>query len=138
VGSRRDAARIPGIDILVGEGDSFDFGHHRARILETSGHTIGHICYVFDADDAAFVGDTLFSMGCGRLFEGTPDQMWTSLQKLMGLPDDMRVYCAHEYTESNGRFAVTMEPRNAELATRLREVAMLRSAGRPTPQHHRP
>ncbi len=132
VGSRNDAARIPGIDVLVGEGDTFDFGSHRARILETSGHTIGHICYVFDADHAAFVGDTLFSMGCGRLFEGTPQQMWTSLQKLMGLPDDIRVYCAHEYTEGNGRFAVTMEPQNTELAARVREVATLRAAGRPT------
>ncbi|MDH4022120.1 MAG: hydroxyacylglutathione hydrolase [Gammaproteobacteria bacterium] len=132
VGSRNDAARIPGIDVLVGEGDTFDFGEHRARILETPGHTTGHICYVFDDDNAAFVGDTLFSMGCGRLFEGTPEQMWASLQKLMGLPDDMRVYCAHEYTQSNGRFAVTMEPENAELAARIREVAMLRAAGRPT------
>ena len=132
VGSRSDAARIPGIDIEVGEGDTFDFGSHRARILETSGHTLGHICYVFDADKAAFVGDTLFSMGCGRLFEGTPQQMWASLQKLMRLPDDVRVYCAHEYTQSNGRFAATMEPRNAALAARIREVATLRAAGRPT------
>lgn len=132
VGSRSDAARIPGIDIQVGEGDTFDFGSHRARILETSGHTLGHICYVFDADRAAFVGDTLFSMGCGRLFEGTPQQMWDSLQKLMRLPDDVRVYCAHEYTQSNGRFAVTMEPQNAALAARIREVAALRAAGRPT------
>lgn len=132
VGSRSDAARIPGIDIQVGEGDTFDFGSHRARILETSGHTLGHICYVFDADRAAFVGDTLFSMGCGRLFEGTPQQMWASLQKLMRLPDDVRVYCAHEYTQSNGRFAVTMEPQNAALAARIREVAALRAAGRPT------
>ena len=132
VGSRNDAARIPGIDVLVGEGDTFDFGKHRARILETPGHTIGHICYVFDEDKAAFVGDTLFSMGCGRLFEGTPEQMWTSLQKLMGLPDDTRVYCAHEYTQSNGRFAVTMEPQNTALAARLQEVATLRAAGRPT------
>jgi hydroxyacylglutathione hydrolase len=132
VGSRADAARIPGIDILVGEGDRFSLGTHEARILETSGHTVGHICYVFDADKAAFVGDTLFSLGCGRLFEGTPAQMWASLQKLMGLPDDVRVYCAHEYTEGNGRFAVTMEPRNPALAGRVAEVAALRAAGRPT------
>jgi len=132
VGSRNDAARIPGIDVRVGEGDTFDLGNHRARILETPGHTSGHICYVFDDDKAAFVGDTLFSMGCGRLFEGTPQQMWTSLQKLIGLPDDTRVYCAHEYTQSNGRFAATMEPNNAELAARIREVATLRAAGRPT------
>jgi hydroxyacylglutathione hydrolase len=132
VGSRSDAARIPGIDVRVGEGDSFALGRHRARILETSGHTVGHICYVFDDDRAAFVGDTLFSMGCGRLFEGTPAQMWTSLQKLMRLPDDTRVYCAHEYTQGNGRFAVTLEPGNAALAERVREVAVLRAAGRPT------
>ncbi len=132
VGSRGDAARIPGIDILVSEGDHFALGTHRARILETSGHTVGHICYVFDDDRVAFVGDTLFSMGCGRLFEGTPAQMWNSLQKLMDLPDDMRVYCAHEYTASNGRFAVTIEPRNAALAARVAEVAALRAASRPT------
>ncbi|MEO7387622.1 MAG: hydroxyacylglutathione hydrolase [Gammaproteobacteria bacterium] len=132
VGSRADAARIPGIDILVGEGDRFSLGTHEARILETSGHTVGHICYVFDADKAAFVGDTLFSMGCGRLFEGTPIQMWGSLQKLMALPDDVRVYCAHEYTASNGRFAVTMEPKNVALAARVQDVATLRAAGQPT------
>lgn len=136
VGSRADAARIPGIDVLVGEGDRFALGSHEggheARILETSGHTVGHICYVFDADKAAFVGDTLFSLGCGRFFEGTPAQMWASLQKLMALPDDVRVYCAHEYTQSNARFAVTMEPGNAALAARVAEVAALRAAGRPT------
>ena len=132
VGSRSDAARIPGIDILVGEADHFALGAHPARILETSGHTLGHICYVFDDDRVAFVGDTLFSMGCGRLFEGTPAQMWFSLQKLMSLPDDMRVYCAHEYTASNGRFAVTMEPQNAALAARVADVAALRAASRPT------
>lgn len=132
VGSRSDAARIPGIDILVGEGDRFALGSHEARILETSGHTVGHICYVFDADKAAFVGDTLFSMGCGRLFEGTPGQMWTSLQKLIALPDDTRVYCAHEYTASNTRFAVTLEPHNAALMARAQTVAALRAGGKPT------
>ncbi len=132
VGSRSDAARIPGIDILVGDGDSFALGSHRARVVETSGHTVGHICYLFEEDLAAFVGDTLFSMGCGRLFEGTPAQMWASMQKLIVLPDATRVYCAHEYTASNGRFAVTLEPQNAALATRVREVAALRAAGQPT------
>ncbi|MEO8444773.1 MAG: hydroxyacylglutathione hydrolase [Gammaproteobacteria bacterium] len=132
VGCGADAARIPGIDVRVGDGDHFVLGTHEARVFETPGHTVGHICYVFDADRAAFVGDTLFSLGCGRLFEGTPAQMWASLQKLMSLPDDTRVYCAHEYTASNGRFAVTMEPDNAALTTRVREVAALRAAGRPT------
>ncbi len=132
VGSRSDAVRIPGIDVLVGEGDTFALGDHRARIVETSGHTVGHICYLFEADLAAFVGDTLFSMGCGRLFEGTPAQMWASMQKLSALPDATRVYCAHEYTAANGRFAVTLEPQNAALTDRVREVAELRAAGRPT------
>lgn len=132
VGSRADAGRIPGIDIQLDEGDRFSLGAHEARILETSGHTVGHICYVFDGDQAAFVGDTLFSLGCGRLFEGTPAQMWASLQKLMALPGDTRVYCAHEYTASNARFAVTMEPHNGALAARVAEVTALRAAGKPT------
>ena len=132
VGARSDAARIPGIDVLVAEGETFALGTHKARIIETSGHTIGHICYVFDADHAAFVGDTLFSLGCGRLFEGTPAQMWDSLQKLMRLPDDTRVYCAHEYTQGNGRFALTLEPRNAALTARMREVDTRRAAQLPT------
>lgn len=132
VGCGADAARIPGIDVRLAEGDVFRLGSHEARVLDTPGHTVGHICYVFDADRAAFVGDTLFSLGCGRLFEGTPAQMWTSLQKLMALPDDTRVYCAHEYTASNGRFAVTMEPGNPALAERVAAVAALREAGKPT------
>ncbi len=132
VGCRADAARIPGIDIKLSDGDTFYFGNHGAHILETPGHTIGHICYVFDADHVAFVGDTLFSMGCGRLFEGTPAQMWHSLQKLMALPDETRLFCAHEYTEKNGRFAQTLEPDNTVLAARMTQVAALRADGRPT------
>lgn len=132
VGARADAARIPGLDIRVAEGDRFALGEHSARIIETPGHTRAHLCYVFDADRMAFVGDTLFSMGCGRLFEGTPAQMWTSLQKIMQLPDETRIYCAHEYTKSNGRFALTLEPDNPALLARLREVAALRTAGQPT------
>lgn len=132
VGCRADAARIPGIDITLDDGDSFALGNHVARVVETPGHTVGHICYLFGADRAAFVGDTLFSLGCGRLFEGTPAQMWTSLQKLMALPDDTGVYCAHEYTASNGRFAVTLEPGNRALKARVAEVARLRAAGAAT------
>ncbi len=131
-GARADAARIPGIDIRLADGDSFDLGGHVARVIETPGHTVGHICYLFDADRAAFVGDTLFSLGCGRLFEGTPAGMWQSLQRLMALPDDTRVYCAHEYTAGNGRFAVTLEPGNAALRARMAEVTRLRAAGLPT------
>lgn len=132
VGAGADAARIPGIDIRLADGDRFDFGGHIARVVDTPGHTVGHICYVFDADRAAFVGDTLFSLGCGRLFEGTAAQMWHSLQRLMALPPDTRVYCAHEYTASNGRFALTVEPGNPALQDRLAEVSRLRAAGQPT------
>ena len=132
VGARADAERIPGLDLMVADGDSFALGKHTARIIETPGHTRAHVCYLFEADHAAFVGDTLFSMGCGRLFEGTPAQMWTSLQKIMQLPDETRIYCAHEYTQSNGRFALSLEPDHPALRARLREVAALRAAGQPT------
>ena len=132
VGNGADAARLPGIEVHVRDGDSFALGKHVARVIETPGHTTGHICYVFDDERVAFVGDTLFSLGCGRLFEGTPAQMWASLSKLLELPDDTRVYCAHEYTAANARFAVTMEPWSASLAARVREVAELRAKDKPT------
>lgn len=132
VGPRADAARIPGLDVAVGEGDELALGGHRARVYDTPGHTRGHIVYHFAADKAAFVGDTLFSLGCGRLFEGTPAQMWSSLQKILSWPDDTRLFCAHEYTQSNARFAVTVEPGNAALQRRVAAVAELRAANRPT------
>jgi hydroxyacylglutathione hydrolase len=132
VGPRADAARIPGIDVQVGDGDSFELGSHRVEVLDTPGHTRGHIVYWLPDDDAAFVGDTLFAMGCGRLFEGTPAQMWSSLQKIVRWPDSTRLYCAHEYTQANGRFALTVEPENRALADRVQHVARLRAAGRPT------
>lgn len=132
VGPRADAARIPGIDQQVGEGDVVTLGRHRARVLDTPGHTRGHIVYVFDEDQAVFVGDTLFSMGCGRLFEGTPEQMWISLQKLRRLPDPMRVFCAHEYTQKNAHFAIGLEPDNADLRERVAEVDQLRELDMPT------
>ncbi len=132
VGPRSDRDRIPGIDIALGDGDDFELGGHRARIFDTPGHTSGHICYLFESDRVAFTGDTLFSVGCGRLFEGTPQQMWESLQKMLTWPDDTRVYCAHEYTQSNARFALTVEPDNAELRERAAEVDRLRDSGLPT------
>jgi len=132
VGPRADASRIPGIDVQVGEGDVFEFGNHTARIYDTPGHTRGHIAYLFATDGVAFVGDTLFAMGCGRLFEGTPEQMWTSLQKFMQWPDDTRIYCAHEYTQKNARFALTVEPHNRDLIRRAAEVDALRAKGMPT------
>jgi hydroxyacylglutathione hydrolase len=132
VGPRADAARIPGIDVAVGEGDEIAVGGHVARVYDTPGHTRGHIVYHFVADKAAFVGDTLFALGCGRLFEGTPAQMWSSLTKILAWPDDTRIYCAHEYTESNGRFAITVEPDNEALKRRIAAVAELRAAACPT------
>lgn len=125
--------RIPAIDRAVGEGDEVRLGDQSiARVLDVPGHTAGHIAYYFEHDRLLFCGDTLFAMGCGRLFEGTPAQMFDSLAKLMALPDDTRVYCAHEYTAVNGRFALTVEPDNAALAQRMAEVVALRDAGRPT------
>jgi hydroxyacylglutathione hydrolase len=132
VGAANDAARIPGIDVRVADGDRFQLGTLTATVLEVPGHTTGHIAYYFAADGVVFVGDTLFALGCGRLFEGTPAQMWGSLQKLMALPDDTVVYCAHEYTQSNAAFALAVEPGNAALAARAEEVAQLRAAGKPT------
>jgi len=132
VGPEKDRARIPALDRGVEEGSPFALGSHAGRVLEIPAHTSGHIAFAFEADDAVFTGDTLFAMGCGRLFEGTPGTMAHSLAKLMTLPDSMRVYCGHEYTLNNGRFALMLEPGNAELQTRMREVEELRAAGRPT------
>lgn len=132
VGPRADAARIPGIDVAVGDGDVVELGTHRATVFDTPGHTRGHIVYHFAAARAAFVGDTLFAMGCGRLFEGTPAQMWSSLQKILQWPDETRLYCAHEYTQSNARFALSVEPQNRALQERAATVARLRAAGQAT------
>jgi hydroxyacylglutathione hydrolase len=132
VGAANDAERIPGIDVRIADGDVYELGAARASVFEVPGHTSGHIAYYFAEDGAAFVGDTLFALGCGRLFEGTPNQMWTSLQKLMALPDDTVVYCAHEYTQANAAFALTVEPQNEALVARAREIDELRSQGIPT------
>ena len=127
-----DAARIPGITQHVAEGETVRLGNVEAEVLFIPGHTLGHIAYHFPSEHALFCGDTLFSLGCGRLFEGTPQQMHASLTKLAALPDETRVYCAHEYTASNGRFAQTLEPGNADLQRRVREVERLRGEGIPT------
>jgi hydroxyacylglutathione hydrolase len=132
VGAAIDAARIPGIDVALREGDSFAFGQTRAEVIEVPGHTTGHIAFHFPEEGVAFVGDTLFVLGCGRLFEGTAKMMWESLCKLMALPDSTVLYCAHEYTQSNAKFAVTIEPGNAALIARRNEIDALRAAGKPT------
>jgi hydroxyacylglutathione hydrolase len=127
-----EAARIPQVDATVRENDTVRVGSLEGRVLETPGHTAGHISYVFAADKLAFVGDTLFSIGCGRVIEGTPEMMWESLLKLRGLPDDSRIYCGHEYTAANIRFAETIEPESAALRARAAEVGKLLAAGKPT------
>lgn len=132
VGAAADAQRIPGIDVTVADGDTLMLGSAHARIMEVPGHTSGHVAYYFAEAGVAFVGDTLFALGCGRLFEGTPEQMSESLAKIMALPDQTTVYCAHEYTEANAAFAVTMEPANTALQERVREIQKLRLAGRAT------
>ncbi len=132
VGPRADRERIPGIDVAVGEGETYRFGNESAHVFDVPGHTRGHIAFWFPDSDALFCGDTLFAIGCGRLFEGTPSQMWNSLTKLRGLPPTTRVYCAHEYTQSNARFALAIDPDNAALKTRAARVDALRAKGLPT------
>jgi hydroxyacylglutathione hydrolase len=132
VAPRREAQRIADVDETVGEGDAVRVGALQGNVIDTPGHTAGHISYFFPADKLAFVGDTLFSIGCGRVIEGDAQMMWQSLLKLRNLPDDTQFFCGHEYTEANIRFAKTIEPDNARLAARAVEVARLRAAGRPT------
>ena len=132
VGPRADAARIPGIDVQVGDGDTYEFGAATAEVFDVPGHTRGHIAYWFAGSDALFCGDTLFALGCGRLFEGTPQQMWTSLGKLKALPDSARVFCAHEYTQANAKFAITVDPGNDNLAERKRGIDEKRARGERT------
>jgi len=132
VGPRADRDRIPGIDIELGDGDSFLLGEAEARVFDVPGHTHGHIAYWFEESDALFCGDTLFALGCGRVFEGTMEQMWSSLAKLKALPGSARVYCAHEYTQSNGRFALSVEPHNKALIERMADVDDKRQHGIPT------
>jgi hydroxyacylglutathione hydrolase len=131
-GPLAEADRIPTLDLGLREGDSVQIGAHQARVLETPGHTAGHIVFHMAGDALLFSGDTLFAMGCGRLFEGTAAQMFTNMQRLADLPGDTAVYCAHEYTASNGRYAAVAEPDNAAVAERMRDVDASRAAGRPT------
>src|ERR1700689_2473576 len=132
VAPRNEAQRIAHVDETVGEGDTVRVGALEGRVIETPGHTSGHISYFFPADKLAFVGDTLFSIGCGRVIEGNPEMMWHSLLKLRALPDDTRFYCGHEYTAANIRFAKTIEPNNKALAARAEEVSKLLGSGNAT------
>ena len=131
-GPAAEAQRISTLDRLVGEGDTVSLGATHAVVIDVPAHTAGHIAYHFADEAAAFVGDTLFAMGCGRLFEGTPEQMFSNMRKLEALPGATQVYCAHEYTQSNGRYALVAEPDNAALVARMKAVDVMRAAGTPT------
>jgi hydroxyacylglutathione hydrolase len=131
-GPAAEAAKIGTLDRGVGEGDSVKIGDHSARILAVPAHTAGHIAYHLADDAILFVGDTLFAMGCGRLFEGTAAQMFANMQRFATLPDETIVYCAHEYTQSNGRFALTVEPDNKAIRDRMAMVDAARARGEPT------
>lgn len=131
-GPKGEADRIETLDTCVEEGDVIRLGNITARVLDTPGHTSGHVVYIVDSANLAFVGDTLFALGCGRLFEGTPGQMWTSLQKLKALPGETLIYCAHEYTAANAAFALSVDPDNSDLQAYASEIRDQRSQGRPT------
>ncbi|MFN0045067.1 MAG: hydroxyacylglutathione hydrolase [Sphingorhabdus sp.] len=131
-GPAAEAGRIPTLDVQVKGGDVVRLGDVTADVLDVPAHTAGHIAFHFAEDQAAFVGDTLFAMGCGRLFEGTAEQMFGNMRALEALGDDTAIYCAHEYTLSNGRFALTVEPDNTALVQRMAEVVALRDRGEPT------
>lgn len=131
-GPAAEADKIPGIDVRLAEGDTLAVGAEAAAIIATPGHTRGHIAYHFPASRALFCGDTLFALGCGRLFEGDAAMMFASLGKLMALDDATRVYCGHEYTASNARFALTVDGGNADLVARAQEVDARRARGEPT------
>lgn len=131
-GNAADAARLPKLDVALKPGDSFALGESVATILDSPGHTRGHIAWSFAKDDALFPGDTLFAAGCGRLLEGTPAEMFASLAAFAHLPDSTRVCCGHEYTLSNIRFALTVEPENAALQAYAIKAKAQRDAGQPT------
>jgi hydroxyacylglutathione hydrolase len=131
-GAAADRRRLPPLDIELAEGDTLTLGASKARVFEVPGHTIGHIAFHFADDAALFTADSLMALGCGRLFEGTPSQMWASLSKLAGLPDQTQVYSGHEYTESNARFALSVDPDNADLVARATDIGRLRARGEAT------
>jgi hydroxyacylglutathione hydrolase len=132
IGPAAEASRIPGIDIEVDENRMFKIGQTEVRVIETPGHTLGHVCYYLEREKMLFCGDTLFSLGCGRVFEGTMEQMWHSLQKLAKLPDDVMMFCGHEYTLVNARFCLGIEPDNKELQMRTAQAQKLRMQKQPT------
>ena len=131
-GPEAERERIPTLDTFVEEGDTVKLGNVVADVIDVPAHTAGHIAFYIPSEKVAFVGDTLFAMGCGRLFEGTAEQMYDNMRKLEALPDDTKIYCAHEYTQSNGEYALVAEPDNLALKERMAEVLTLRSRGEAT------
>ncbi len=131
-GPKGEADKIPALDHAIDEGDVAPLGGARAHVLSVGGHTLGHIAYYMPEAGAAFVGDSLFALGCGRVFEGSPQQMWASLQKLSALPDGTKIYCAHEYTKANAAFAISVEPDNQDLQKRVGDINRLRRDNLPT------
>ncbi|HBR36979.1 MAG TPA: hydroxyacylglutathione hydrolase [Sulfitobacter pontiacus] len=132
IGAKADAERLPPLDAAYDDGQSFTFGAHTVDVIDVSGHTVGHIAFHVPAAKCVFTADSLMALGCGRLFEGTPAQMWDNLQKLMRLPADTTVCSGHEYTQSNAKFALTVDPENAALISRAREIDQARADGEPT------
>jgi hydroxyacylglutathione hydrolase len=132
VGAAADRHRLPALDTAVAEGDTVKIGAETGHVIDVSGHTVGHIAFHFPDSKAVFTADSLMALGCGRLFEGTAPQMWESLSKLAALPDDTVVYSGHEYTKANGAFAMTIEPDNPDLISRVRDIAEKRAANQPT------
>ncbi len=132
IGNAGEPHDLPGLTGTVAPDSTYDFTGRKAHIIATPGHTLGHITWHFADDGVAFAGDTLFTLGCGRVFEGTMEQMWDSMQKLAALPPETVVYCGHEYTMSNGKFALTVEPDNEALKARMAKIEKLRAEGKPT------
>lgn len=132
IGAKADAHRLPPLDLAVSEGDLLQICGQTTHVIEVSGHTVGHVAFHMPDAALAFTGDSLMALGCGRLFEGTPAQMWASLLKLRALPDATLICSGHEYTESNARFAASLDPENAALKLRVRAIATARAAGKPT------
>ncbi|GHA25976.1 hydroxyacylglutathione hydrolase [Devosia pacifica] len=131
-GPKYEADKIEGLDVLVEAGDTVELGDTSFVVLFTPGHTLGHICYFDRADNVLFSADALFSLGCGRMFEGTPGPMWDGLKVLRDLPDETLIYCGHEYTQANAKFALSIDPENTALQARAADIEAQRSAGKPT------
>lgn len=132
IGAAADADRLPPLDLALDDGDTFQIGSQTGVVIDVSGHTIHHVAFHFPASKAVFTADSLMALGCGRVFEGTKPQMWESLQKLMALPRDTVVYSGHEYTAANAKFALTIDPENTDLISRIRDVTEKRASGIPT------